>query len=44
MYNINKNEIQLFGKDFVKNNKDNFNLIIEGRKNGLCQKLKLDKK
>ena len=43
IYNINKNEIQLFGEDFVKNNKDNCYLLIEGKKENLCSKWKINK-
>ena len=45
LYNIDKyeNEIQLFGKNFVINNKDNCYLIIEGQKYDICSKWKLDK-
>ena len=44
IYNIDKNkkEIRLFGEDFVKNNKDNCCILIDGQKNGLCGLYKLN--
>ena len=38
IYNIdkNKNHIYIFGEDFVKNNKNNCYLIINGKKIKLC--------
>ena len=43
-YNINKNDnkIKLFGEEFVKNNKDNFNLIIDNKKINLSEYYYLD--
>ena len=43
-YNINENEIKLFGEDFVKNNKDNCYLLIEGKKENLCSKWEINDK
>ena len=41
IYNIDKNEdsIRIFGKDFVKNNKNNCYLIINGKQRELCDYL-----
>ena len=38
-YNIDdiKNKTNIFGEDFIKNNKDNIELIIEGEKHELCK-------
>ena len=36
IYNIkNENKIKIFGKNFVKNNKDNCKIIIDGKENEL---------
>ena len=43
IYNIDGNEIKLFGDDFVKDNKDNCYLLIEGKKESLCSYWKLNK-
>ena len=43
IYNIDGNEIKLFDDNFVKNNKDNFYLLIEGKKENLCSKWKINK-
>ena len=39
LYNIdkNKNEVQIFCENFIKNNKDNCFLIIEGKKMTFAQ-------
>ena len=41
IYNINKNNnyITIFGEDFVKNNKNNCYLIINGKQRELCDYL-----
>ena len=38
-YQINSygKKMRLFGEDFVKNNKDNFYLIIDNRKKNFCE-------
>ena len=43
IYNIDGNEINLFNDDFIKNNKDNCYLLIEGKKESLCSYWKLNK-
>ena len=44
IYNIDKkeNSIRIFGKDFVKNNKNNCYLLINGNKRELCDYLKMN--
>ena len=44
IYNIDKNKdkIRLFGEDFVKDNKDNCYILIDGQKNELCGLYKLN--
>ena len=45
IYNIkNKDTIKLFGKEFIKNNKDNCKLIIEGKEHDLIEHLDINKK
>ena len=44
IYNIDKDEIQLFGDEFIKNNKDKCFLLIEGNKENLTSKWKLKNK
>ena len=42
IYNIkDKNKVKLFGEDFVKINKDNLKLIIEGKEEVLISDYKL---
>ena len=43
-YNINKddNKINIFGSDFVKNNKDNCYILIDNQKYDLCEYFKLN--
>ena len=44
IYNIDgKDEMRLFGDFFVKNNKNNCYLLIEGKKESLCSNWKLNK-
>ena len=46
IYNKNeedKDEIRIFGKKFVENNKNNIELIINGKENNLIEKYKLKK-
>jgi hypothetical protein len=38
IYEVYKKEIKLFGEDFVKNNKNNCKLIINGKEQELIEK------
>ena len=46
IYNIekNKNKIKIFGSDFVKNNKNNCYILINGMKSELCESFNLTDK
>ena len=41
-YAYNKNQIKIFGKKFVENNKNNCYLLVNGKQNELCQNLILN--
>ena len=38
----NKNKIKIFGEEFVKNNKGNCSIIINNKKNSLCENYEFD--
>ena len=45
LYNIkNKNKIKLFGKEFIKNNKNNCKLIIEAKQQDLIEHLEINRR
>ena len=46
IYNIKQNEkeIRIFGKEFVKNNKNNCYLLINNKKYEICEYYKLNEK
>ena len=43
IYKDKDDEIRIFGDDFVKNNKDNYKIVIKERIYELCSKIKKDK-
>ena len=42
IYNIDKNKVKIFDVDFVKNNKNNCYLIINGKQRELCDYLNMN--
>ena len=44
IYNIDKNikKLKIFGEDFVKNNKNNCHLLINGKKIDLCSEININ--